>query len=152
MKIKFKYYFIHYNFLVILTILSLLAYWWGWHNSNEIDGMPFSRSGAIATAILLTYLVSNYTERLAYVLEDVTKMIQNRGNWTDASKYIRNDLQSKIKTKLDNTKSIIQYWYMFLMLIATLIWGLGDQFYLLANDQAISTCELVVKIVHLQTK
>jgi len=151
MEIKYKYYWNHYKYLGLLTIVSLFIYWWGWHNSSLEDGMPFSRSGAIATAILLTFLVSKYTERLDYVLKDIINMIEKSGNWTDASKKGRENLNSKIKEKFDQTKSYIQYWYMFLMLIATLIWGLGDQVYLIANDQVFSACEFI-KLIHLQTK
>lgn len=151
MKVGYKYYWNHYKYLGLLTILSLFVYWWGWHNSSLEDAMPFSRSGAIATAILLTFLVSKYTERLEYLLKDIINMIEKSGNWTDASKKGRENLNSKLKDKFDQTKSSIQYWYMFLMLIATLIWGLGDQVYLIANDQVFSACEFI-KLIHLQTK
>ncbi len=151
MKVGYKYYLNHYTYLVLLTILSLLVYWWGWHNSSQNDGMPFSRSGAIATTILLAFVVSKYTERLEYLLKNINEMIEKGGNWTDASKDAREDLNYKIKTKFDQTKSCIQYWYTCLMLIATLIWGFGDQVYLIANDQVFSACEFI-KLIHLQTK
>ena len=78
-------------------------------------------------------------------------MIEKSGNWTDASKKSRENLNSKLKDKFDQTKSSIQYWYACLMLIATLIWGLGDQVYLIANDHVFSACEFI-KLIHLQAK
>jgi len=72
MKVGKKFYWQHFRFLLVLTIISIIAYWWGWHVSKPKDGTPFARSGAVATAVLIAFLVSNYAERLAQVKQDVT--------------------------------------------------------------------------------
>jgi len=148
LKVLWKFYRIQYGELALLTLLSSSAYWWGWYVS-KMDGMAFSRSGAIATAFLAFFIVSDYPERLGKVQQAVNDAIDKSGNWTDASREIRSGAKNRTKTHLDLTRTVIQYWYASLLFIATMIWGLGDLFYVLKHDESVSAWELVVKLMYL---
>lgn len=148
MRVLWKFYRSQYGDIALLTLLSGLAYWWGWHVSKT-DGMAFCRSGAIATAVLAFFIVSDYSERLSKALLAVNDAIDKSGRWTDASNAIRRGAKERTKTHLDLTKTVIQYWYGILLFIATMIWGLGDLFYVLYHDEKVTACELIVKLLYL---
>lgn len=148
MTISWKFYWNQYRDIALLTLLSVFAYWWGWHVSKP-DGMAFCRSGAIATAVLAFFIVSDYPERLSKVQQAVNDVIDKSGNWSNVSNPIRSGAKDRTKAYLDFTKTVIQYWYAILLFVATLIWGLGDLIYVLNHDEKVSACELVVKLLYL---
>jgi len=148
MKVGKKFYWKHFRFLVILTILSIIVSWWGWHVS-KLDGMPFARSGAVTTAALIAFLVSNYTERLAQVKRDVMDAFTKSVNWTEASSEIRKGLEADIDELVACTNTVIRYWYAILMFFATVIWGLGDYVYaLILHDPVFTMCEIATRLIH----
>lgn len=148
MKVLWKFYQNHYGMLAVLSFLSGIAYWWGWHVSNA-DGQAFSRSGAIATAILAFFIVSDYPDRLGKVQQAVNDAIDKSGSWTAASSAIRSDAKERAKAHLDWTRTVIQYWYAILLFIATMIWGFGDLFYLLAHDGSVTAGGAITKLLYL---
>lgn len=148
LKVLWKFYRTQYGELALLTLLSGIAYWWGWYVS-KVDGMAFSRSGAIATAFLAFFIVSDYPERLGKVQQAVTDAIDKSGNWTDASRAIRSGAKDRAKAHLDLTRTVIQYWYAILLFIATMIWGLGDLIYVLEHDESVTAGELIMKLMYL---
>lgn len=150
MKVTPRYYWNQYRFLAVLTILSSIVCWWGWFVSKSTDGMPFARSGAVATAILLAFLVSNYAERLEQVQRDAAAAIEGSGNWTQASAEIRKEANDKVKALVGCTRAAIRYWYACLMFLATMIWGLGDYFFLLVHRATpLTTGEIALRLFYL---
>ena len=149
MKVTKKFYWIHFRFLVALTFLSAIVCGWGWYLSNPVDGMPFARSGSVATMILIAFLVSNYTEKLEQVEVDIRVAIEKSGNWTPVSKTSRNQLTVDVKELTKRIKTIIRWWYAALMLLATFIWGLGDCFYsLVSREPSLTIFEIFYKLLH----
>lgn len=151
MKILGKYYRVHYGMLAVLSLLTSLVYWWGWHVS-EIDGMAFSRSGAIATSILAFFIVSNYSERLGEAQQAVNNAIEEGGRWTDASKATRIGAKKRAKLFINFTRNVVQYWYAILLFIASIIWGMGDLFYVLSHDGSITCGEMTIKLIYLRAR
>ena len=153
MKVGRRFYWTYFKFLIVLTILSIIVCWWGWHVSKPSDGMPFARSGAVATAILITFLVSNYTETLTQVRCDIMTAFENSGNWTSASENVRKQLDDDIKKLTDYTQAIIRYWYATLMFLVTMVWGIGDRFYVLVlSNPALTICEIAGKLSSLASQ
>jgi len=149
MKVNKKFYWKHFRFLVVLTILSIIVCWWGWHVSKPCDGMPFARSGAVATAVLIAFLVSDYAKRLGQVKPDVMDAFTKSGNWTGKSSEIRKGLEADIDKLVARTNTIIRYWYATLMFFATVIWGLGDYFYaLVLHDPVLTMYEIASKLIY----
>ena len=150
MKVTLRFYYRNYRFIVVLTILSFVACAWGWFVSKPTDGMPFARSGAVATAILIAFLVSDYAEKLEQIRLDAAAAIERSGNWTAASAGVRKEADVKVKSLLDRTRAVIRYWYACLVLIATMIWGLGDYFFLLKHSAApLTVGEIALKLIYL---
>lgn len=148
MKVNKKFYWTHFRFLVVLTILSIIVCWWGWHVSKPDDGMPFARSGAVATAVLIAFLVSNYSERLAQVKPDSMEAFAKSGNWTKASSGISKGLEADIDKLVACTNTIIRCWYATLMFFATVIWGLGDYFYVLFHNPVFTMCKIASRLIY----
>ena len=148
MKVQWKFYRIQYGELALLTLLSIIVYWWGWYVSKA-DGVAFGRSGAVSTALLAFFIVSDYPERLGKVQQAVNDAIDKSGNWTGASSSIRSGAKERAKALVDLTRTVIQYWYAFLLFIATMIWGLGDLFYVFQHDESVSAWDVVMKLVYL---
>lgn len=149
MKVGKKFYWIHFRFLVALTFLSVIVCGWGWHVSNPENGMPFARSGSVATMILIAFLVSNYTEKLAQVEIAVRAAIEGSGKWTSASEATRNQLAATVKKQTARTTTIIRWWYAALMFVATFIWGLGDCFYaLVLRKPSLTIFEIFYNLIN----
>lgn len=148
MKVSGKFYRKHYGLLALLTLLSILAYCWGWYVSTG-DGVPFARSGAISTAILVFMTVSDYAERLLEVRRDIHAAMNKSGNWTSASELSRKALMDTVTNQVELTRKVIQYWYAALLFAATFIWGLGDLLYMTAHDHSAKFLRQALKIIYL---
>jgi hypothetical protein len=152
MKVLSKYYAKHYGFMLALTTLSVLTFAWGWKHSSNEDGMPFARSGALATAFLVAYVVWDYQKRFAQELDLIRSAIARAGNWTTASASARGELDAKITRLLACTMKLIAWWYAGLLLVSTLIWGFGDQFFLNMSDQQLTVLEALQKTISMRSK
>ena len=130
MKTTLSYYTKHFSFILALTVGCIVTFIFGWKQSSDVDGMPFARSGALTTALLVTYVVWDYQARFSEELESVRNLIERAGNWTAASASSRKDLDKKLIKQFAWTMKLIVWWYSALLLFSTLIWGFGDQFYL----------------------
>ncbi len=151
MKINPRYYMKHFGLMLALTIGCIITFTFGWKQSSDIDGMPFARSGALTTALLVAYLVWDYQTRFSKELESIRNLIEKAGNWTAASASTRKDLDKKLIEQFAGTMKLIVWWYSVLLLASTLIWGFGDQFYLNMYDQQLTLLEILAKTLSLKT-
>ena len=108
-------------------LLSLACYVVGWHLSTAASPMPFTRAGALATAIAIGFTLYNYheiienSERAASeAIAKVTSRLPLTGEVTQR-RIVR-----QLKRNSLRVTRVVTVLQAIILILATLVWGFGD--------------------------
>lgn len=122
----------HYRIPVVILVFSAAVLWWGWHFGGT-DGVPFSRSGALVTALSIVFLFWRYPQILAAGVDTAREYMERRLEWMNLKPSVAKESLARTVRKVDDARARIErnitYVQGVILLIGTLVWGFGDLIY-----------------------
>jgi hypothetical protein len=130
------------------TVVSGFLLWWGWY--QEGDGSPFSRSGALVSAVAVVFIFWQYAKVLAerelLIRDEVRESLRKRDIAGRAAEKISGEIADDVHSDSVSTDRLITYWQGFLLITGTIVWGFGD---LAVQVKKVSWSEIVWRFLHL---
>jgi hypothetical protein len=134
--------------LGLATVASAIVLSWGWY--HERDGMPFSRSGALVTAIAVIFVLSRYAKVLAdrerQISEEVRETLRDMDIGGRLAKQVSGKIEDYVHSHSVLMDRLITYWQVAILVTGTLVWGFGD---LVVQVKKLPWSDIAWRLFHL---